>query len=191
MSNLVSLSLLSIMIALALTLFPSNHQQGTAYKCQPVDATQPTYFITFDHIKDEISTGMSQRFVYLRFHNNGSCRISLTSHDYPLMVEGKKKPTGGIILVPLDHIRNGAEVGLVYKLQDELKLERPFYPIPPHYIHVFDLLAGHSILFKVPIKYFREEQHIIVPFSEHRNGLYGLNTEMVSFFGGDLSKDLL
>jgi hypothetical protein len=161
---------------------------ANAQECSQIDKNHPLQYITYEHFQDVASskTGTKNKLVWLRLHNNSSCRILMRATETPLTLEAVKQPQGGIKLVPLDHLREGAPVELVYKILDHASKKEPVYGTFTHYTYGFLVLPGGTLTFSVPVSVVKQNQ-IIVPFGYEWEDV---ESHKVSFFDGDLPRKL-
>jgi hypothetical protein len=127
--------------------------------CALIDESRPAQFISY------VGTSEMMKWAVLRLYNNTSCSIIVETDD--------KSPTR-LNKLPDDNfnvetvISSGDEVLLPihYLVQDRKHWRAP----EPAYgwgdsVFTFEILAGKSAFFNVPLTYFRKRLDLVVPFS--------------------------
>jgi hypothetical protein len=167
-----------------------NDTPGTQSGCALIDSKFPPQHITFDRIEDaRAQEGRVPQLVWLRLHNNSGCRIVLKALNEPMMSKWKKRPEGGLVLVPLENIQDGTPFDLVYDIQEKQRKEEPVHATYNHLVFGVFLPPGQSLTFAVLLKHLKAGYHIVVPFEyEWEKNKSGRTTvkHRVYFFNGDL-----
>jgi len=60
---------------------------------------------------------------------------------------------------------SGTPIELAYQIQDNQMRREPLNATSKHYVFSVRLLSERYVIFHVPLKYFREGMHIVVPFN--------------------------
>src|SRR5438045_2848051 len=129
---------------------PSNHG------CALIDGTLAPQFIKYE--------GKSESEIYLRLRNNTSCAIIVETDDnYPTQI--KKLPQGGVTIESVLDSRDGLRLRLHYLIQNRGQGEtlKRAYGWGDS-VFTYEIPAGQSITFSVPISTFKQRYNIAVPF---------------------------
>lgn len=170
--------------------FSINDTLGTQFGCALIDNKFPPQHITFDRIEDpRVQEGRVLQSVWLRLHNNSDCRIVLKALNEPMMSKWEKRPEGGLVLVPLENIQDGAPFDLAYDIQEKQRKEEPVHATYNHLLFGVVLPPGQSLTFAVLLKHLKAGYHIVVPFEyeweKNKSGRITVE-HRVYFFNGDL-----
>ena len=143
-----------LMLTLASWLQPTLIKAG---ECKILDKTKPLHYITYD--------GRIQNKVRLKLQNNAACDIVVEIDDSPL---------GRIITLPngakqTEEVRSpvdGLSLPLHYlvKSQKSNIAERAAYAWGDS-VATYQIPAGYSVHFFVPMKFFTQGFAIVVPFN--------------------------
>lgn len=127
--------------------------------CALIDKSRPAQFISHE------GTSGSASEVTLRLHNNTSCSIVVETDDRnPTRLS--KLRDGTVRMETLTSSRDGIRLPLHYLVQDRQRWRAP----EPAYgwgdsVFTYELLAGESVVFTVPLVHFRKRLDVAVPFN--------------------------
>ena len=127
--------------------------------CALVDKNRPAQFISYEDRIEPTSK------VKLRLHNNTNCSIIVETDDkYPMRLS--KLSNGGVKLETVTTSQEGLELPLHYFIQDKQRQQAP----KPAYgwgdsVFTYEILAGQSAAFTVPLASFKEKLDIAVLFN--------------------------
>ena len=133
---------------------PAN-QTGCAF----IEKSRPAQFITYDGASETTSEAM------LRLHNNTTCSIIVETDDRsPTRL--RRLPNGGVTVGTVASSQDGVRLPLHYLVQDRQRWRAP----EPAYgwgdsVFTYEILAGQSVIFTVPLKHFRKRLDVAVPFN--------------------------
>lgn len=145
-----------------LSVFPTIVAQERSVNqtgCALVDKSRPAQFISYDGASETTSE------VTLRLHNNTSCGIIVETDDRsPTRLS--KLPNSGVRIEPVTSSQDGVRLPLHYLVQDRQRWKAP----EPAYgwgdsVFTYELLAGQSAVFTVPLSHFRKRLDVAVPFN--------------------------
>jgi hypothetical protein len=170
---------------------PVDMQSG----CALINSKFPPQHITFDRLEEaHVDEGRIRDSLWLRLHNNSGCRMVVKALSEPIMSKWEKRPEGGLVRVPLENIRNGAPIELVYDIQEKQRKKEPVHATYNHLVFGVVLPPGQSLSFAVPLKHLKAGYHIVVPFEyeweENKSGRITVE-HRVYFFNGDLPAAIL
>lgn len=127
--------------------------------CALIDKSRPAQFISYEGGSETISE------VTLRLHNNTSCNIIVETDDSS-PTRFVKLPNGGVRFETVTSSQDGVRLPLHYLVQDRRRSKAP----EPAYgwgdsVFTYELLAGQSAVFTVPLMHFRKRLDVAVPFN--------------------------
>jgi hypothetical protein len=132
-------------------------QSGSSIKhgCTVIDASRPPQFIVYED--------KSESEIHLRLRNNSSCAILVETDDtYP--TEIKKLPGGGVRIESVLDSRDGLRLLLHYLVQNKPQGDWARAYGWGDSVFIYEIPAGQSITFAVPVKYFKRRCNVAVPF---------------------------
>ena len=127
--------------------------------CALIDKSRPAQFIAYESVSEATSEAT------LRLHNNTSCSIIVETDDRnPTRLS--RLPNGGVRVEIVTSSQDGVRLPLHYLVQDRQQWRAP----EPAYgwgdsVFTYEILAGHSAVFTVPISHFRKRLDVAVPFN--------------------------
>lgn len=153
--------------------------------CRLIDKNSWSLYMTYERLANDKAERkvMSQQKVWLRLHNNTDCTI-LVSTDH--IVE-TKLPDGQITT----DLQEGDTINIGFKVQDAKRTKPP----QPAYnwgdvTYLSRLMPGRSVVFGVPLFYFKKRFDIAVPFKYEWEGGASPGTgriiHLVYFYSEDL-----
>lgn len=160
--ELTKMSLLSAALSVLLSAssnIDAQERPANQVGCALIDRSRPAQFISHEEAS---KTTMG---VTLRLHNNTSCSIIVETDDRsPTRLS--KLPNGGVSVETIVSSQDGVRLPLHYLLQDRRRWRAP----EPAYgwgdsVFTYELLAGQSAVFTVPLTHFRKRLDVVVPFN--------------------------
>lgn len=127
--------------------------------CALIDKSHPAQFISYEGASETISE------IMLRLHNNTSCGIIVETDDRsPTRLS--RLSNGRVSIETVTSSQDGARLPLHYLVQDRQRGRA----LEPAYgwgdsVFTYELLAGQSAVFTVPISHFRKRLDVAVPFN--------------------------
>lgn len=127
--------------------------------CVLIDKHRPAHFILYE------GRSQSSSEIKLRLRNNTNCGIIVETDDvFPTQL--KRLPNDGIRIETVRHSQDGATLRLHYLIQNRQHRRTP----EPAYgwgdsVFTYRILAGHSVIFTVPVSHFKRGFDIAVPFN--------------------------
>lgn len=188
---------ITIMGLMMSVLFPASiinfaqHDSANQIGCTLIDRNRPAQFISYVDISESASD------VRLRLRNNTSCTIIVQTDDvYPTRLN--RLPNNGVGIEQVTTSQDGVRLPLHYLIQDTHRQRAP----KPAYgwgdsVFTYEVLAGQSVIFTVPLIHFRRRFDIAVPFNYSWEGNTSIAmgvggvTHRVYFLAGDLPKKSL
>lgn len=129
--------------------------------CALMDKTKDAQFISFENRVD-----ISE--LKLRLRNNTDCSIILQTDDnYPTVV--RKLPKGQLRLEQVVNSEDGVRLPLHYLVQRSWELLRPAYAWGDSSFS-YEVSGGQSVVFDVPLRYFKRGYAVAVPFNYEWEG---------------------
>lgn len=125
--------------------------------CALIDKGRPSQFISYEGISP------SKSEVKLRLYNNTRCNIILETDDRdPVRLLSKK----GVEVRSAREFQDNIWLPLHYLVQDTRRWKAP----EPAFgwgdsVFTYELSAGNSVLFTVPLTHFRKRLGVVVPFN--------------------------
>jgi hypothetical protein len=182
----ISARLALLLLALFATSInnPSMAQTG----CSLINKQRPAQFIDYQGVS-------SFREVKLRLRNNTNCTIIVETDDhYPTRMV--KQPNGGFKLEGVTDSQDGIRLDLHYLIHNRLQQTLKVGYGGGDTILTYEILAGQSVLFNVPLSSFRKQLDIAVPFNYSWDGDgigmgAGGTVHRVYFLFDDLPKTVL
>ena len=127
--------------------------------CALIDKSRPAQFISYEGGSERISE------VTLRLHNNTSCSIIVETDDSS-PTRFIKLPNGGVRFETVTSSQDGVRLPLHYLVQDRRRRREPETAYGwGDSVFTYELLAGQSVVFTVPLIHFRKRLDIAVPFN--------------------------
>jgi hypothetical protein len=127
--------------------------------CELIDKNRPAQSISYD------GTSETSSDLTLILHNNTSCSIILETDDRrPTGLS--RLPNGGVSLETVTSSQSKVRLPLHYLVQDRQRWKAP----QPAYgwgdsVFTYELVAGQSAAFTVPLFHFRKRLDVAVPFN--------------------------
>jgi len=127
--------------------------------CALIDKSRPAQFISYEAVSETTLEAT------LRLHNNTTCSIIVETDDTsPTRLS--RLPKGGVRVESVTSSQDGVRLPLHYLVQDRQRWRAP----EPAYgwgdsVFTYELLAGQSAVFTVPLSHFRKRLDVAVPFS--------------------------
>jgi hypothetical protein len=155
-----------MLLALVLNmLLPATSNQvgpdssGIQTGCVLLEKSRPAQQISYEGLSDTTSQ------IALRLHNNTSCSIIVETDDRSA-TRLSKLPNGGVSIETAPGFQDGVRLPLHYLIQDRRRWRAP----EPGYgwgdsVFTYELLAGQSAVFSVPLTHFRKRFDVAVPFN--------------------------
>jgi hypothetical protein len=180
------------LISILLSSFPNvialkdDNQTG----CLLIDKNQLAQYISFEGVSN------SALDITLRLHNNTSCSIFVETDDRnPTKLT--KLPNGGIKVETVTGSQDGVRLPLHYFIQDRYRGRdvRPGYDWGDS-VYTYELLAGQSAVFTIPITQVAKHLDLAVPFQyswENKRyfGIQGKVVHRIYFPFDDISRAML
>ncbi len=181
-------------VGVLLSMVAGNFAQGRSTNgpgCALIDKHHPSQFIFYEGRSE------SSPEIKLRLRNNTDCAIIVETDDV-LPTQEKKRHSGALRIEPVTGSEEGIKLRLHYLVQDGKRQTAP----KPAYgwgdsVFTYQILAGQSVIFTVPVSHFRQGFDIAVPFNYSWEGgnSIGMGTggvvHRVYFMGEDLPKAML
>jgi hypothetical protein len=126
--------------------------------CVLIDKSRSAQIISYEKGSD------TDPEITLRLYNNTSCSIVVETNDhYPTRLV--KHPNKGVKIEVVTTSQDGIKIPLHYLVQDTRRWRAP----EPGYswgdsVFNYEILAGQSVLFTVPLSHFKKRFDVIVPF---------------------------
>lgn len=156
-------TILLILVLNVLLSAPSNtgaqerptHHAG----CALIDKSRPVQFISYE------GASRTTPEVTLRLHNNTSCGIIVETDDR-IPTRFVKLPDGGVKVETVTSPQDGVRLPLHYLVQDKAGRRAPETAYGwGDSVRNYEVLAGQSIVFTVPLTRFRARLNVAVPFN--------------------------
>ncbi len=167
MSTQATHVLVKIVLLFVLMIATSVHNRSMAQAgCSLIDKQRPAQFIDYAEVSE------SFREVKLRLRNNTNCIIIVETDDHsPSRIV--KLPNGGFKFEAVTGSEDGTRLDIHY-----LTHNRRRQTIKVGYgwgdsVYTYEILAGQSVLFNVPLSALRSQFDIAVPFNYSWEG-YGV-----------------
>lgn len=127
--------------------------------CALIDKSRPAQFISHE------GTSGTASEVTLRLHNNTSCSIVVETDDRSPTRLSKLRD-GTVRIETVTSSQDGIRLPLHYLVQDRQRWRAP----EPAYgwgdsVFTYELLAGQSAVFTVPLSHFKKPLDVAVPFN--------------------------
>jgi hypothetical protein len=147
MKNQVSRAacLLALLVSLGATTLAQNPNRNG--DCSQIDTTKPALFITFESADSKV--------ILLRLHNNSSCSVGLPTNQLGPSGKVVMQPNGGLKVEPTDELRDGSQVPVVYSLFNLRGSKGPVRVSDGCVVMTWQLLPKRSVIFPVPLQFFR------------------------------------
>jgi hypothetical protein len=164
---------------------------------QKIDNSYPPVYITFEELSKENNLKNSKNTIWLRLHNNTNCELVI-----PTGFSGYYRIKNGKVVNVVD---DGEKIDIYYFVEKILTKKQKNSLIWPKEIiysrkpHSYDdffqnirIASGNSILFNVPVEYFKKRYRIVVPYNYSWEGLFGLGdgSHEVIYFWDDVPQGL-
>lgn len=159
--------------------------------CAVIEKGRPGQFISYEGLSDTAPE------VMLRLHNNTSCSIIVETDDRsPTRI--RKLPNGGGRVEFVTSSEDGLKIPLHYLVQDRQRQRVPESAYGwGDSVFTYEVLAGHSAVFAVPLTNFKKRLDVVVPFNYSWEGNQGVGmgtggvSHRVSFLAEDIPEAVL
>jgi hypothetical protein len=163
----------------------SQRRDTTQVGCSLIEPKNAPVYITFERI----SEGKGYKDIVLRLVNNTSCPVEIEAKNKTILLSKTNKPQ----MIESSMLTDMAVYEVDYYIQDTRGCQKPrlhyIRECCPTIIPISSVAAGQSILFRVPLKLFKNQFNVLVPFRYAWEGNSMLHN--VYFYADLLPKDLL
>jgi len=158
-------SLIMTIMSALLSAFAINPAQDSSISragCTLIEKNRSAQFITF--ITHE-GTSESPSGVWLRLRNNTNCAIIVETDDVsPARLN--RLPNGGVRVERITTSEDGVRLPLHYLIQDTRRWRAPEQAYGwGDSAFTYEILAGQSVVFNVPLTRFKKGYDVAVPFN--------------------------
>ena len=159
--------------------------------CTRIDADKAELSISYERVGEDKQNykGKSRQRVWLRLHNNSNCALLIVTASAKIT----KLPNTKITF----DLQEGAEVIVQYEIEDKRRNRAPSPANLQGYSSgvISHLPSGRSIVFSVPLSYFKQQFDVAVPFRYESEGVgtpgQGLVVHRIYFDSDRLPNELL
>lgn len=176
-----------VAVAISLLLVAFTDRSFAQAGCSLLDKSKQAQFILYEKFSELFPE------VRLRRVNNTNCSIVVeTDNDAPIQVV--RLSNGEMRVMAVSESKDGITVPLHYLIQNRRRWKAPESAYGwGDTVFTYDILAGQSIVFSVPLKHFEKQLDVVVPFNysweNNRSiGASGGVNHHVSFLVEDLPK---
>jgi hypothetical protein len=153
--TLITTAILSTLF-LAILNVSAQEQSANGPGCKLLDKTLPSQFVSYESNSLQLT---------LRLHNNTSCSVVVETDD-KVPTRLVQLPNGGRRFEAVSGSEDGVRLSLHYMIQDRQRRREP----QPAYgwgdsVHHYEILAGRSVIFSVPIMLVRRRLDVVIPFN--------------------------
>ncbi|MFN2598235.1 MAG: hypothetical protein ABR563_13730 [Pyrinomonadaceae bacterium] len=151
-----SVARIAVIVILVLTAAMTCRAQSG---CSLIEKDHPEQFITFEYFSKSAST------VEFRLRNNTTCAIVVETDDHtPAKIT--RLSTGGVKVERVTDSQDGALLALHYQVQNRRRWRAP----EDGYgwgdsVYTYEIRAGESAVFHVPLRHFKKQLDLTVPFN--------------------------
>lgn len=166
-------------------------RSATQAGCTLIDRSRPAQSVSYD------GRSLSTSEIRLRLHNNTSCSIIVETDDRsPTRLT--QLPNGGVRVETVTSPQDGVRLPLHYLIQDRQRWRAPERAYGwGDSVFTYEIPAGQSVVFNVPLSHFQKQLDIVVPFSYAWEGDRSIGmgvggvVHRVYFLAEDLPKEAL
>ncbi|MCA1605515.1 MAG: hypothetical protein LC775_08620 [Acidobacteria bacterium] len=186
----IALQVIVAIFILMTTAVPQNSMVNRI-ECAVLDKSQPAQSISYEGL-DQDASGAT-----LRLRNNTNCAIVVETDDkYPTRLV--RLPDGQMKVETITGSQDGIKLPLHYLVQERrgVKAPRPAYGWGDS-VFIYEIPAGQSVIFIVPLAHFERGSDIAVPFNYSWEGSRSIGmaaggvVHRVYFLGDDLPRRAL
>ena len=150
--------LVALILCLCFAMLTHAKKAGSSVSdCSRIDKKKPPLFIAFERA--------DSKEVVLRLHNNSACPVLIPTNQLEGSLALVKQSNGTLRIEQIEELRNGSRVQVVYNLfnlrgsKDTVNVSDGCVVMPRQ------LLSKQSILFAIPLEFFKKHADVGIEFS--------------------------